>query len=178
MALDNMPVNGFVQKVKAGDKATVEPVKADFNFLHGKFDSVAGHRHTGAAGDAPVLDNYKRKVFRWASQEINHRGNMTWSISINGVNIYNHIAVPYGDIGSVCSYPIEEKFEYSLHCWVSAIEGCNNPPCIMKDTNIINIAGIGYVYTLNFIASGARTSPPDSGETLYTARLCMVYSLL
>mgnify|MGYP001564742916 CR=1 FL=1 len=55
MALDNMPVNGFVQKVKAGDKATVEPVKADFNFLHGKFDSVAGHGHTGAAGDGQKI---------------------------------------------------------------------------------------------------------------------------
>ena len=64
MALDVMPINGFVQSVEAGDEATVEPVKADFNFLHGKFDSVAGHGHTGAAGDGQKigLDGLKQEV--------------------------------------------------------------------------------------------------------------------
>lgn len=52
---DTFPSNGFVQSVDPGEEATVETVKADLNFLHGKFDSAAGHSHNGEPGQGPPI---------------------------------------------------------------------------------------------------------------------------
>jgi hypothetical protein len=58
MAIDLMPADGFVQSVRAGDPADVEPIQKDFAFLHNKFDNsklLGGHTHDGTAGDAPKI---------------------------------------------------------------------------------------------------------------------------
>ncbi len=91
MALDIMPINGFVQSVDAGEEATVEPVKADLNFLHGKFDSVTGHKHTGAAGDSQKIgiDGLKQEVLDMSNVKAFHLHLVGTTAAIATTRVYS-----------------------------------------------------------------------------------------
>lgn len=170
MANIEFPSNGFVKSVDAGEEATVEPLKIDYNFLNAKFDNdplLGGHTHDGTAGNAPKIGlsgltqevinnmggfpNCQSKGVSYAMTTGEHGDcSLLYRIEVDG-NVGMTISIAPNEQGitdkQLISVPLCLKALTSLKVYVFPTEYL-----------LLNLTGETYLFSINF----TRQRNPDN----------------